>query len=109
MKKYDTNINYIGNSEWQYKFTSIIYNKCKGINYTAYIHDNLYNILWAEKYLIALIVSKVLFDIIFLVMGIIRSLRNLEVQGVFFAIILYLVLLLSTPYFFYTAKLKYKL
>lgn len=104
LENYKKKNNYIGNADWQYKITNYFYKSCSGINYTAFIHDNLYSILWKEKYLFSLIISKICFDIIFLVVGIIRSLRNLETQGVLISILLYFALLFSTPYYIYQMR-----
>lgn len=103
-KKYNRDKNYIGNSEWQYKITDKFYLKCSGINYSAYWHDNLYkNILWTEKYLINIILIKILLDLLFLVMGFFRSLRNFQFLGMIIIFILYIALLISS--FFYIGKM----
>jgi hypothetical protein len=98
---YDKMHNYIGNAECQYNITKYIYRRCSGVNYTAYIHDNLYCILIRERYLLNKIILKFLFDIQFLLMGIIRSLRNFQIFGILVTFIFYLILLFHSPYYIY--------
>lgn len=98
-QKYMSQLNYIGCSEWQYKFTDLIYKKCSAINYTAYVHDNLYKFLWTEKYFISILLLKFCFDIVFLIMGITRSLRKFQVFGVPLTMILFSALIIGTPYY----------
>lgn len=98
---YDKEQNYIGCSPLQHRITGTFYKRCSAINYTAYIHDNLYKFLWYEKYFLSILVSKICFDIIFLFMGIVRSLRKFQVFGVPLTIILFIILIAATPYYLY--------
>ena len=104
LKKYNKKHNYIGNDNWQYKVTNKIYKRYSALNYGAYVHDQLYVILLKEKYLFNLILLKTLFDIQFLLMGIFRSIRNLQPIGVLLTTLLYLVLLFSSPFYIYSHK-----
>jgi len=101
IEKYNKKVNYIGCSDFQYKLTNFIYLKYCAINYTAYVHDTLYKFLWSERYFIPMLIFKILFDLVFLIMGIFRSLRNLQPIGATITIILYLILTIATPYYIY--------
>lgn len=99
---YDGKVNYIGNADWQYKYTDKFYRSISGINYTAYWHDILYGqLMQREQGFVAKLLLKVLLDLVFLVMGFFRCLRNLQLHGCVFTIILYVILLVSTPYVMY--------
>ena len=106
LKPYNKEHNYIGNRDWQYKITGTFYKQCSAINYSAYVHDDLYIFIYREKYLFNQILLKVLFDLIFLFMSFFRSLRNLQFKGMFLTPILYLFLLLNTPHYIYNLRKK---
>jgi len=106
MENFKVENNYIGVTPKHKKMTNWIYKRYCQVNYTAYIHDNLYNIMKFEKYLINQIISKIFFDIIFLIMGILRSLSKAQLGGLFIIVILYVILFVSTPYYFTHLKNK---
>lgn len=98
IKEYDSKEFYIGNADWQKNILFFLFAYISALNYTAYWHDILYKyILWLERFIIAQILLKILLDLVFLIMGIARSLRNLEIVGVLLCPLLYLVLLFDTP------------
>ena len=99
-QEYKSEINYIGNSPWQYKYTDKLYRRLSGINYTAYWHDILYGeLVWKEQGVIMKTLLKILLDLVFLVMGFFRCVRNVQIHGCVIVIILYLVLLINTPFY----------
>lgn len=102
---YDKNLNYIGSSENQKKYTNLIFSKYSGINRTAYNHDRFYNLMLQEEYLFFAIILKLFFDLIFIIMGILRSLKRFELFGIPIAFIFGIILIITTPYYL---KLNYK-
>lgn len=97
--KYNKNNNYIGCDTWHYEITNHFYKSCSGVNYTAYVHDNLYEILYKEKYFLAMLMLKLCFDFIFLILGLIRSVRNFQLYAVPLVLILTCILIVTTPYY----------
>jgi hypothetical protein len=101
LDKYHKEHNYIGNAEWQYKITNYFYRSCSGINYTAYVHDNLYLFLPREKYILNKLILKIIFDLQFIFMGTLRCLFKFQLHGIILSVILYLILLISSPVYIY--------
>lgn len=100
LRNYNKNWNYIGSSDRQKHFTRYLYRKQTAINYTSYIHDNLYHLMNREQGIINKITMKICFDLVFLVMGTLRSIKTLQIMGVAYSIILFVILIVSTPYYF---------
>lgn len=98
MKAYNKNNNYIGNSEKQKEYTKHIYKKCSALNYTSYIHDFLYTLLYRETNLFNRLIMKILFDLIFLIVGIFRSIFKIQFYSIIFTVVGYIILLSSTFY-----------
>jgi len=93
--------NYIGNKTWQYKFTSYICKYYPDINFTAYKHDWHYTLMLGERNIITRLVMKIMYDLIFLVLGIVRLLINLRFDGLIWILILYLCLFFSSLWYLY--------
>jgi len=105
MELYNKSHNYIGNSSNQHKLTKYFYKKMSGINYSAFIHDHLYGeILLQEHNPINRLILKLLFDIVFLVMGFFRCLFNFQIYGCIYTILFYTILVISTPYYLWTHR-----
>lgn len=118
--EYDKSLNSIGNTEFQRSITKYIYKKCSALNYTSYIHDILFSILFNIMRLFKEIIDKelnfinrqclkvlfniisftikILFDLVFLLLGILRSIFKGQPHSLFFVLLFYLVLLISTIY-----------
>ena len=105
MEPYNKETNYIGNADWQYKITKIFYKNASGINYSAYWHDFLYgNILHREHGITNRFILKVILDLLFLIMGFFRCLKNLQLHGCILTIKLWIVLFLHTPVYIFKMK-----
>ena len=96
---FDKSKNYIGNAEWQYKYTSWIAKRFPEINFTSGKHDMHIASSFAEKNHIIRTVSLLMYDLIFLVLGCLRLfLHPKQWIGMPIHIGLYLILLFSTVY-----------
>ena len=101
ISEYNPEFNYIGNKDWQYKITNHLYKHYSAINYTAYWHDIFYgHIMHEGANIFNQIVLKILFDIVFIVMVVLRSIAKFQIKGAFIGLFLGVVLLLSTPWYF---------
>ena len=98
--------NYIGNMPWMYKFTQKISELYPEINFTAFKHDNHYAWILAESNIILRLVLKIMYDLIFLILGILRNLVKFRPDAVPIMICLWIVLLISTPWYLYITKNK---
>ena len=107
---FDKTKNYIGNSKWQYKLTNWIAYYFPLINFTAYEHDIHYYTMFLEFNPIKRFIMKILYDLIFLVMGILRLLLTInprDLLGIPIVILLYGVLFItSIPLLIY--KIRYR-
>jgi uncharacterized membrane protein len=100
MKAYNKNNNYIGSSKKQKEYTKHLYKKCSALNYTSFVHDFLYGVLlYREINIVNRIIMKMLFDLIFLIVGIFRSIFTLQFNSIVFIVLGYIILLISTFYF----------
>lgn len=105
IKHYFSGVNYIGNADWIYNLTDKVFESCSGINYSAYWHDNLYKfILFREKYFINKLILKMLLDLLFLVIGFFRCLRNGQVLGLVLILVFYIALLVNTPVYLWRIR-----
>ena len=109
-KSYDSNINWIGATDKQKRFTKYLYKRYSAINYTAFCHDRLYTLMLQERGWVSRLFLKILFDIVFLGMGIIRSLGTVfriptsweqfkkicQLDGIIVVSIMYVILALAT-------------
>lgn len=107
---YNENKNYIGNSKIQYKLTNWIAYYFPTINFTAYEHDIHYYTMFLELNPIKRLVMKIMYDIIFVVMGTIRLLLTInpkDLLGIPIIILLYGILLITTIPLLIT-RIKYR-
>jgi len=102
--KFDKRNNYIGSSEKQKKYTYWIYKYYRDINFTAFKHDWHYILMMGERNQGVRFMMKVMYDLIFLVLGCIRCLKNYRIDGAIIVIILYLILLFSTPWYLWVKR-----
>jgi uncharacterized membrane protein len=98
MESYNKQFNYIGNSEKQKKYTKHLYRRCSALNYTSFIHDFLYILLYKELNLFNRLIMKILFDLIFLIVGIFRAIFKVQFYSIIFIVVGYIILLVSTFY-----------
>ena len=99
MESYNRQVNYIGNSERQKKFTKYLYRKCSALNYTSFVHDFLYGeLLYRELNLFNKLIMKTLFDLVFLIVGIFRALFKIQFYSIIFISLAYIALFLCTFY-----------
>ena len=105
LAKYNKNFNYIGSSDLQKKITKHYYKKYSALNYSSYVHDELYTIMWFEKGIVNRVCLKIGFDFVFLMMIILRSIKSLQFRGLILGIIFFIILIVSTPYYFYKNRL----
>lgn len=88
--------NYIGATPFQHKLTKWIAKLYSDINFIAFKHDINYYIMLADKNFVIRLILKVFYDLLFLILGIVRLIKNLRFEGIIIVIILYLCLLLSS-------------
>jgi hypothetical protein len=98
LRDYDKDKNYIGRNKTEYFFTYWIHKLCPEISFVSYVHDLNYFLLYANSSHLVRFFVKIMYDLVFLIMGVIRNLRKLNLLGVVMTVVLYLVLLISTPY-----------
>ena len=91
--------NYIGNKPWHYNLTKYISKKYPDINWTAKKHDWHYMLMLGERNNVVRLVMKIMYDLVFLVLGTTRCFKNFRWDGIGLVIILYIILLISSPYY----------
>ena len=103
---YEREINYIGASPSHWNKTDWISKRYGFINYTSYIHDKLYSIMLREETIFNKLVLKMCFDLVFLVLGVCRGIKKFQLLGLMPLIILFIILIVSTPYYLYKKQLE---
>lgn len=106
INKFDPKINWIGNREWMYKFTDKISKNYPEINFTAFKHDGHYYWIYAESNMFIRYIMKLMYDLIFLILGSFRCLIKYRIDGIPIVILLYLLLFFSSPWLLYVTKNK---
>ena len=104
MKKFNSKTNWIGNESWMYKYTNVIAKNYPEINFTAFKHDNHFEWIIAESNFVVRFILKIMYDLIFLILGIIRNLIKFRPGAIPIMIILYLLLLISTPWYLWKKR-----
>jgi len=97
--KFNKYNNYIGSTEYQKTWTKHIFKKQPDINFTAAKHDVHYSMIFAERNQVVRLIMKIMYDLVFLVLGITRCFKNLRWGGIGIIMIFYIVLLISSPYY----------
>lgn len=101
METYDREINYLGSSDKQKRFTRHIKRRFGRLNFISYLHDQFYNIILQVENVYLFLILKFLVDLMFLICGIFLNVFRfnlyLGVYGIIITILMYLAILVYTP------------
>ena len=102
--KFHKEKNYIGCNKKQHKYTKWIVKYYHTINYTSFKHDLHYYLMKAERNYLVRLVMKLMYDLVFVVLGAIRCTKSGRLDGIIIVLILYLCLLVSTPWYLWVTR-----
>lgn len=100
--------NYIGCAPWQKRFTNRIAKKYPEINFACFKHDLHYILMFGESNIFIRIIMKIMYDVVFLVLGVIRCLIKLIPApiGALWVIVFFIALILSSIYYLWINRKK---
>jgi len=87
-------VNYIGSTDKQKEYTKYIHKYSRNINFMAFIHDNLYGLLFCLKQPILFFICSLFADMIFLFGGVFKALFQPNLLKGLIEIIVFIVLTL---------------
>lgn len=104
--KFNPSTNYIGSAPWQKRFTNWIAKKYPEINFAAFKHDHHYRLMFGESNIFIRIIMKLMYDLVFLILGVVRCLFKFAPIGASIVVGLFTALIASTIYYLWINRKK---